>query len=192
MAHVVERTEAEGPGVRFALWVQGCAIRCPGCCNPHLFEREGGRDASVAALAAGLRALRHDVEGVTFLGGEPFEQAAPLAVLAASARELGLGVMTFTGHRLEDLVAGGGAGARDLLASTDLLVDSPYDARLPERRRRWAGSTNQRFHFLTRRYAPGIERVEAGEVERTVEVRIAPDGVAHVNGWPELRRPLGG
>src|SRR5262245_54990250 len=35
---IVPRTEAEGPGVRFALWVQGCPLRCPGCCNPEMLE----------------------------------------------------------------------------------------------------------------------------------------------------------
>ena len=38
----VESTEAEGPGTRFALWTQGCTLRCPGCCNPHLFADRGG------------------------------------------------------------------------------------------------------------------------------------------------------
>jgi organic radical activating enzyme len=37
------------------------------------------------------------VEGVTFLGGEPFEQAAAAAELAEVTRARGLSVMTFTG-----------------------------------------------------------------------------------------------
>ena len=34
VAQIVSCTEAEGPGKRFALWFQGCPLRCPGCCNP--------------------------------------------------------------------------------------------------------------------------------------------------------------
>lgn len=31
-------TESEGPGKRFAIWVQGCEKRCPGCCNTDMQE----------------------------------------------------------------------------------------------------------------------------------------------------------
>ena len=41
-AQIVPCTEAEGPGARFALWFQGCPLRCPGCCNPEMLPFEGG------------------------------------------------------------------------------------------------------------------------------------------------------
>ena len=34
VAQIVRCTEAEGPGKRYALWFQGCPLRCPSCCNP--------------------------------------------------------------------------------------------------------------------------------------------------------------
>ena len=42
VAQIVPHTEAEGPGVRFALWFQGCPLRCPGCCNPEMLPFDGG------------------------------------------------------------------------------------------------------------------------------------------------------
>jgi anaerobic ribonucleoside-triphosphate reductase activating protein len=185
---IAPRTECEGPGVRLALWVQGCAIRCPGCCNPQFFAARGGREVAVAELVAELRAAAPGIEGVTFLGGEPFEQAAALASLAREARALGLSVMTFSGHRLEDLRARGDAGVAALLDATDVLVDGPYDATRPEPTRRWVGSTNQRFHFLSARYAPGIERPAPGEPQRRIEIEITPEGTVQLRGWPELAR----
>jgi anaerobic ribonucleoside-triphosphate reductase activating protein len=181
---LVEVTEVEGPGSRFALWVQGCSIRCPGCCNPHLFEAGGGEVMSVEELLARLRAVSDRVEGVTLLGGEPFEQAGPLARFARGARALGLSVMAFSGFTLEELRARPDAG--ELLAATDLLVDGRYEAPLPERERRWAGSRNQRFHFLTDRYAPGIELAQSGDPLRSVEITLGGDGSVRVNGWPAL------
>jgi anaerobic ribonucleoside-triphosphate reductase activating protein len=140
----------------------------------------------VEALVAQLSAAASDVEGVTLLGGEPFEQAAPLARFARAARRLGLSVVVFSGYALEELRAPGApAGSRNLLAATDLLIDGRYDAGLPERTRRWAGSANQRFHYLTGRYTPAIERPGPGEPLQTVEVRLLADGQVLVNGWPE-------
>ena len=182
---VVDVTEAEGPGARFAVWVQGCAIRCPDCCNPHMFDPAGGEAVELAALLARLDSVRDRVEGVTLLGGEPFEQAGVLAPFARLARDRGLSVMAFSGHHLEDLRLDRPAGARELLAQVDLLVDGPYRADLPERNRRWSGSANQRFHFLTGRIEPGVEVIAPGELERTIELRIGPDGRMERSGWPE-------
>ena len=41
------QTSVEGPGVRAALWVQGCPIRCPGCFNPQTWSAQGGTQATV-------------------------------------------------------------------------------------------------------------------------------------------------
>jgi anaerobic ribonucleoside-triphosphate reductase activating protein len=183
---IVLRTHSEGPGARFALWVQGCRIRCAGCCNPQLFSARGGERVTADALVARIRAAAPGLEGVTLLGGEPFDQAAPLAEVASGARALGLSVMTFTGYVLEELRARRDPSVSALLAATDLLVDGPYDRARPESLRRWAGSTNQRFHFLTDRYAPGIELPRSGEARRSVELEIAPDGTVRAHGWPAL------
>jgi anaerobic ribonucleoside-triphosphate reductase activating protein len=177
-------TRVEGPGARYALWVQGCSIRCPGCCNPHLFDGAGGHAVGVDTLMAEIRGAMPAIEGVTFLGGEPFEQAGGLARLAAGARELGLSVMVFSGYTLEELRDRADGAVEALLRSTDVLVDGRYDAARPERTRLWAGSENQRFHYLTDRYSPEIEVPAAGRPLREVEVRIDADGAIQSNGWP--------
>src|SRR5690349_21890105 len=99
VAQIVPRTEAEGPGRRFALWFQGCPLRCPGCCNPEMLPFEGGRLVPLDAAAAELRsaAARHALEGITLLGGEPLAHAAGAAALARAAHGLGLTVMIFSG-----------------------------------------------------------------------------------------------
>ena len=87
VARVVPNTTAEGPGTRFAVWVQGCAIRCDGCFNPHLWTSQGGTPTTAEALAE--RAINANVQGVTLLGGEPTEQAAALADFATPFAKLG-------------------------------------------------------------------------------------------------------
>lgn len=182
---VVPVTEAEGPGKRFAVWVRGCSIRCPGCCNPHLFAPEG-EGTSVARICERLdvAAREHGLEGITLLGGEPFEQAAPLAIFAAHARACGLGVITFTGYAYQSLASSGDAGTQALLGATDLLVDGPFLRNDLDGARKWVGSNNQRFIHLTHRYPADLEWPH-GRLERTVELRISPSGDVHMSGWPE-------
>ncbi len=176
-------TRSEGPGARFALWLQGCSLGCPGCCNPHLFDPAGGTEVDVEVLCAEVLAVGSAIEGLTLLGGEPFEQAEPAAELARRVRAHGLSVVVFSGYTREELEAR--PDARGLLAATDLLVDGRFDARRPERARRWVGSTNQRFHYLTARYGPEIERPGPGEPLRSVEVHVDAEGRVQLSGWPE-------
>ena len=182
VAQVISCTEAEGPGRRFAVWVQGCPLRCPGCCNPEMLPFEGGCEVGVGDLAAEVEQARRQfgIEGVTFLGGEPFAHAPALAALAQSAREMGLTVMVFTGFRLEEIRGSGDTAMIELLAKTDLLVDGPYLREQPERRRRWVGSSNQGIHLLTRRYDADDPRWSQ---PNTLELRLK-DGELTVNGFP--------
>ncbi|MBW3732052.1 4Fe-4S single cluster domain-containing protein [Aeromonas dhakensis] len=178
-------TEAEGPGRRATLWMQGCNKRCLGCCNPRylqLVERDFVSAESVLEWLENAHQT-YDLEGVTFLGGEPMLQAQGLAVVARRAQSLGLSVMVFSGYTKAEIEVLQLPGCVQLLQYTDVLVDGPYDASLPEHSRRWAGSTNQLFHYLTARYDARIESY--GEVERVLEVHLKTDGSMLINGWPE-------
>jgi anaerobic ribonucleoside-triphosphate reductase activating protein len=182
VAQTVPCTEAEGPGRRFALWFQGCPLRCPGCCNPEMLPFEGGRRVPLAEVVAQVRAAAEGqgVEGVTLLGGEPLAHAAGAAALAREVRLLGLTVMVFTGYTLEDARTVPDPSVGELLARTDILVDGPYVRELPEARRRWIGSANQRIHFLTDRYRADDP---CWDQPNTLEIRLDGDGLT-VNGFP--------
>ncbi|MFO7567785.1 MAG: 4Fe-4S single cluster domain-containing protein [Enhygromyxa sp.] len=178
-------TEAEGPGRRYAIWVQGCPMRCPGCCNPELLRFGAGTPTRVDALLERVHAAhrKSPLSGLSLLGGEPFAQALPLAVLAEQARALELGVMVYSGFTLAELeqrIAAGEPGVARLLAATDLLVDGRYERDQPDTTRRWIGSSNQRLHFLSTRHHPAQPEFSAGE---TIELRLV-DGELIINGWP--------
>ena len=180
LATWVEETEAEGPGKRFAIWTQGCAIRCPDCCNPHLFKHAPARlidPVEMAGLVLAARERRPGLEGITLVGGEPFEQDAPLAVMCGVVRRAGLTVMAFTGHQREELEARGSP----LLAEVDLLVDGPYVAALRTTARRFIGSTNQRMFFLTPAYREDDPRFAE---PNTAEIRWNASGEVQVVGFP--------
>ena len=183
VAQVVPATAAEGPGLRFAVWFQGCPLRCPGCCNPEFLPFQGGTPTAATDLVARLDAQLAEtpgLEGVSLLGGEPFAHAAAGAALADAARQRGLSVMVYTGYTLEQLHAKRDADVGRLLTLTDLLVDGPYLRELPDTGRRWVGSTNQRLHFLTARYDAADP---CWRRPNTIEVRLR-GGELSVNGFP--------
>src|SRR5271155_5410540 len=102
VAQIVAATQAEGPGLRLALWFQGCPLRCPGCCNPEMLPFTGGQKRSVPSVIDEIMAARvAGIEGITLLGGEPLAHAAGAAALAGAVQGLGLTVMVFTGYTLE-------------------------------------------------------------------------------------------
>ena len=151
---------------------------------PWTWPDEGGQAVDVPDLAR--RILEGPkVEGVTFLGGEPFAQAAALAELGYILKQTGLSVLTFTGYVLESIQAAGRRDWMDLLAITDLLIDGPFCEDQTDLSRPWVGSSNQRYHFLTDRY----RQLEAHltKIPNRIEVRILPSGEVRINGMIRSR-----
>lgn len=185
VARQVAVTTAEGPGRRFALWVQGCSLRCPGCCNPQMFRQSGGTRVPVASLLDQIaRAARaHRLEGLTVLGGEPLEQLRPLTALCRGAAAQGLGVIVFTGYRLEQ--ARRRPGFARLWPHVDTLVDGRYEADQPEPPaaaggRRFIGSRNQRRCHRSDRYRDPA--LWTGPPR--LEVHLGPAGELSAHGEP--------
>ena len=86
---IQERSAVNGPGERFVLWLQGCPLRCPGCCNPE-FQPLVPRHLLVVEELAGRILAVPGIEGVTYSGGEPTVQARGLACLSERLRPAGL------------------------------------------------------------------------------------------------------
>jgi len=178
------RSLVNGPGVRAVLWVQGCGRRCPGCFNPDFLPRKGGSSVTVADVVSWIvqanQSADGPLEGVTFSGGEPFDQAEALAEVACAVRALGLGVLVFTGNTWAELQASETPGWAELLAASDLLVAGPYEQEKPGHHPLLA-SGNQELAHLTDRYraAAGF-----GKGRRRVEMRIGAGGELRLSGFP--------
>jgi anaerobic ribonucleoside-triphosphate reductase activating protein len=191
-AHRVACTEAEGPYRRYALWVQGCSLRCPGCCNPALFDPAGGTATTVRSLQGDIERARDSlgIEGITVLGGEPLEQLAPVTELCAWAAAAGLGVLVFSGYTAAEARSRPNFSA--LWATLDTLVDGRFDAHALEPPasaggRRFIGSANQRLHHRTPRYADA----KLWRGDNHVELRVTADGRVSAHGFPrQVQRML--
>ncbi|MCM3443104.1 anaerobic ribonucleoside-triphosphate reductase activating protein [Metabacillus halosaccharovorans] len=191
-------TKVEGPGLRACIWVQGCPIGCDGCFNKATWDSKGGKWVDIDSLADKIiKDINHteeQVEGITFLGGEPFQQAEALAYLGKRLKKEGLSIMTFSGYYYESILKANRKDWQDLLSVTDLLVDGPYVKEKHDLSRPWIGSSNQSYRFLTNRYAHLKETLLT--YPNKLEVHIQPDGKVLINGMirdidlDELKRSL--
>ena len=65
---------ANGPGVRTSLFVSGCTHHCKGCFQPETWNFDYGERYTKKTEDEIIESLRPDyVDGITLLGGEPFE-----------------------------------------------------------------------------------------------------------------------
>lgn len=167
--------------MRFTIWTQGCHNGCPGCYSTALWDETGGSEISPGELIEKIRKTP-GIEGVTFLGGEPMEQAEDCAQIAAAAKKLGLSVLTFTGRLYEDLLAEGDSCRLALLECTDLLIDGPYIKEQHDLSRPWVGSRNQRYLFLTERY----RMADIEKCRNQVEFRLDKSGILRLNGMGDF------
>lgn len=134
----------DGPGRRSVVQVAGCSIRCPGCYVPETHEAANGKTTAVAVIVAEILANRADHDGVTILGGEPFDQPAAIAELVARLKDLDLHVVVYTGYTLETLLEKKDKRIEKVLKMIDLLIDGPFIRELGNRAGEYRGSTNQR------------------------------------------------
>ena len=145
IAGIVDDSIVDGDGCRLTVFVQGCARRCPGCQNPETQPMEGGHAIDTAAILQQM-AENPILSGVTFSGGEPFLQPAPLASLARAVHQRGLDVWSYSGFTLEELAkrAEKNKATRALLSELDVLVDGPYEESQRDLTLHFRGSRNQR------------------------------------------------
>ncbi|MHA5050445.1 4Fe-4S single cluster domain-containing protein [Streptomyces sp. SD15] len=175
-------TTVLGPGLRAAVWVQGCPFRCPGCMAPHWIPDRPAHSVSADDLADRLLSVP-GVRGLTLSGGEPMAQAEGLAAVCARVRAHapGLDVICFTGYRLARLRRDPPTpGVPRLLAHVDVLIDGRYVAALDDGRG-LRGSSNQTVHHLTERLRDRAHDLD--HAPRTAEVLIR-GGEVVITGVP--------
>ena len=151
---------ANGLGVRVTLFVSGCTNHCENCFQPQTWDFCYGKPFTGETEDELIRLLSPDyINGLTLLGGEPFEpknQRALLPFLRRVRRELPQKtIWSFTGYvygqNLPQL-----PGVTDaLLAGLDVLVDGPFIAARKNLSLRFRGSDNQRLIDLPKTLKTG-------------------------------------
>jgi anaerobic ribonucleoside-triphosphate reductase activating protein len=195
---LIPASRANGPGLRSVVFFQGCSIHCVGCWNPNSHQFHGEEMKVDAVVEKVLRARQeHALEGITFSGGEPMQQADNLLRLIQCLHQQapGLSFGMFSGYAEHELDQGqywiwGGHSSEqhrkclwdEIRACLDFAILGRFNqtqpGSLPLRT-----SHNQVLHLFTNRYSP------ADFSEQLTEVSINEGGLTEVTGFPTVGLP---
>jgi anaerobic ribonucleoside-triphosphate reductase activating protein len=194
----VAHSQVNGPGVRAVVYCQGCNLGCASCWNPatHAFTGLSREVEDVAdQIAAAHRT--HEIDGVTFSGGEPMQQASDLLglirLLKHAQPELSVGM--YSGYTERELDCGRfwtrygiAQEARrriweDIKQHLDFAVLGRFVAARPSKFPMLT-SANQALRLFSGRYRE--EHFKPLEFEVHIEVQ----GLVQITGFPLAGLPV--
>ena len=146
LAGLVPNSNANGLGTRDVLFAQGCSHACPDCFNKHTWDFSGGKLCDCDELIKQC-ADRTYLAGVTFSGGDPFDQPEAFAYIAQGLKKYNINIWSYTGYTWEQLMklSSQKPSIKQLLENIDTLIDGPYITNLHSEDLEWRGSSNQRI-----------------------------------------------
>ena len=194
----VAHSRVNGPGVRAVVYFQGCNLGCVSCWNPatHAFVGPPREAADVAEQVADAHQTQF-IDGVTFSGGEPMQQAQDLLdlirLLKRARPELSIGM--YSGYTQHELDSGGfwtrhgiAQHARrriweDIKQHVDFAVLGRFVAARPSQLP-MRTSANQVLRLFSNRYRE--EHFKPLEFE----VNIESAGLVQITGFPLAGLPV--
>jgi len=133
----------DGPGRRSVVQVSGCSLNCSGCAFIQTHRLENGKLISISSIVSEVLAHRERHDGVTILGGEPFDQPEAVAELVSRLRNHGIHVTIYSGYTIEQLIDRKLTAIDYILTHIDLLIDGPYISEMRDGAGEYRGSRNQ-------------------------------------------------
>ena len=135
-----------GPGIRRVFFAQGCKHNCEGCFNQDTHGFNGGELRNMDELIKDV--LDNPMlKGITFSGGDPWEQADKFAYMAEAFKKNNLNIWSYTGYTFEYILEHkyDRKGWNELLNNIDVLVDGRFDINKKDDKIKFRGSSNQRI-----------------------------------------------
>ena len=155
---------ANGEGVRLSLFVSGCTHHCKNCFNPETWSFDYGKPFTAETEEYILRKLKPSyVDGLTLLGGEPFEPSNQRDLLPFLRRVRELypqkNVWCYTGYLFDKELLGESRArcecTEEMLSLIDVLVDGEFVQELYNISLQFRGSSNQRIIDVKKSLAQG-------------------------------------
>lgn len=145
LAGIIENSLTNGEDIRKVIFAQGCKHNCEGCFNPHTHSFDGGVVCDIDKIIESINKDKF-IDGVTFSGGDPFEQPLEFAEIA---KNININIWCYTGYVFEYLLQEIENNNKpewfELLSRIDVLVDGKFDKTRIDHSCKFKGSTNQRI-----------------------------------------------
>ncbi|HEY5562060.1 MAG TPA: anaerobic ribonucleoside-triphosphate reductase activating protein [Clostridiaceae bacterium] len=156
LAGIAYESLVNGEGIRRVFFAQGCIHNCLGCFNKETHDFNGGIETSLDKL---LEELKENpiIKGVTFSGGDPFEQGEEFAYLSTEIKKMPLSIWCYTGYTFEYILMNlkTRKGWELLINNIDVLVDGRFEEDKKEDNLKYRGSSNQRILNVKESLAKG-------------------------------------
>lgn len=153
LSGIIETSAANGEGLRKVIFAQGCTHNCRGCFNPDTHDIRKGILCDTEDV---VQSINDDflIDGVTFSGGDPFEQAEAFYEIASS---IDVNIWCYTGYTFEYILLHAIANKHwdNLLSKIDVLVDGRFVEELKSDNCVYRGSSNQRIIDVQRSLEEG-------------------------------------
>lgn len=153
LSGLVSDSIVDGPGLRLAVFTQGCPHGCPGCHNPQSHDPAGGYDMDIAEIVEKVK-KNPLLAGITLTGGEPLLQAEACLALVRLLPP-GLNVWLYSGWTYDEIMEKGDAQQSALVQACDVMVDGRFLLAERSLSLRYCGSRNQRLVDIKKTLAEG-------------------------------------
>ncbi|MEG1546681.1 MAG: anaerobic ribonucleoside-triphosphate reductase activating protein [Bacteroides sp.] len=120
-------TIVDGDGIRYSIYLAGCAHRCPGCHNSESWNPSAGIPLTSARIEEIIREINNNplLDGITFSGGDPLYHPTEFLVLIKKIREAThQNIWCYTGYTYQEILANSNLAA--ILPYIDVLVDGRF------------------------------------------------------------------
>ena len=146
LAGIAQQSTVNGLGLRKVFFSQGCSHHCKNCFNPETWPFTGGKEFLITDLVNQVKKEKY-LSGVTFSGGDPFQQAAAFAKLAILLKQHHVNIWAYTGYTYDELLklSHADSNIKKMLHNIDVLIDGKYIEKLADTKLKFRGSSNQRI-----------------------------------------------
>lgn len=145
LAGIIHESLVNGPGIRRVLFSQGCIHNCLGCFNKETHPFDQGKEYDMDEIIRDIL-INPIIKGVTFSGGDPFEQGEKFSYISKKLKEKNINIWCYTGYTYEYIISNKEIiGFCELINNIDVLVDGKFQLEKQKEGLKYRGSSNQRI-----------------------------------------------